>query len=392
MKAQAINIDFVVGMGLFMLTIVFGIAFAYTGNLGSSDVGQVRQKALLVHNDLEDQVKLTGRKSPLKLRGPVNVSNVPVDRNYSFKKEAFPGSAAMEVPSQVNISSERVTTIVDGGNNTKHLSYYFSDNSNLSYSNQIDMGEWMNATAANVQVKPGSPGITSLRVNDQELLKPDASLNGNDYSIAEKELYAETLKGDLKLYNGSKELVLENPDSVTFELKNLTTLYWRPSNSTSDLVGTGEFESGDVKGFTVASDYGVTFIGEEMNATVSKPSTGKVKAEIDASRLRIFLHDSSYEKGRDRIRYFEDGRIFFGAESKLEGASREELQNLESLEEDQFEDQLNIGDFEYNISYGNLNRGAGIPFQNVVVSDRPGVILGRYGNYSRIESKVSLWR
>jgi hypothetical protein len=39
-----------------------------------------------------------------------------------------------------------------------------------------------------------------------------------------------------------------------------------------------------------------------------------------------------------------------------------------------------------------LSRGSTIPLSNVVVSNRPSVMLGRYGNYSKIENRVAIWR
>ncbi|MFB6166997.1 MAG: hypothetical protein ABEJ62_01915, partial [Candidatus Nanohaloarchaea archaeon] len=140
------------------------------------------------------------------------------------------------------------------------------------------------------------------------------------------------------------------------------------------------------------NEFGVTFLGDELNATVSKPDSSTVRASIDAPRLRIYLHDSNYSAGKRRAELFTRGKIVFGAENNLRGASVESIDQLSGYNEKSFEDALSLKNFEYNLTFGSMERGSQVPYQTVVVSDRPSVLLGRYGNYSRIENRVALWR
>jgi len=66
------------------------------------------------------------------------------------------------------------------------------------------------------------------------------------------------------------------------------------------LTGTGIKAKGETKGFTVASDYGITFLGD-LEATVSKPDDSTVKVEIDAKRIRVRLHNSDYNAGKNAL-------------------------------------------------------------------------------------------
>ncbi len=393
-KGQAVNIDWSIGLALFLTAIVGGVLITVNGDTGAIRVSEADQKAFLIQQELREETFREGRTAPLIVDTPVNLSaSIPLDRSYLFSGNAYPGSGAMDVPAEINISGDRVVTVTGLANasfeNSSHqVSYFFSNTSNLSYSNDIDTGAWLNNSR--IQLKPGNNGLDSMRIDDQEILNETADLDGSDFSTQEGELHSSSLDGDLKIYNGSREIILEDAGETTFYLGNLSTLYWYSDNSTTGLAGTGNFRSGDTKGFTVASDYGATFIGD-MEANVSKPSSSTVKAEINSSRLRIFLHDSNYTAGRKRALIFDQGDIFFGVEKKIEGASKQKIEQLENLSQREFEDRLSIGDFGYNITFGSLKNGTAIPLENVVVSDSPAEMLGRYGNYSRIESRVSIW-
>ncbi|MFB6213616.1 MAG: FG-GAP-like repeat-containing protein [Candidatus Nanohaloarchaea archaeon] len=303
-KGQAINIDFTVGLGLFLVSILGGLLFVANSNMGESGVTEARQKASLVQQKLEEQTYYRGEQAPLIVRTPSETGRIPVDRSYVFPEEAYAGTGSMDIPADIDIGQDRVVTVVDGRNSTHQLNYFYTSNSNISYSNNIETGTWMNNSM--VSVKPGSPGLQSLGVNGNEILEPSADLNGDTFTVSEDELHTSTLSGDLKLYNGSRELILENPGTVTFDMKNFTTLYWHRDGSTTELTGTGTFKSGTTSAFTVASGYGVTFLGDELDATVSKPDSSTVRASIDAPRLRIRLQTDPIEPIHEFIAYQAD--------------------------------------------------------------------------------------
>jgi len=58
-------------------------------------------------------------------------------------------------------------------------------------------------------------------------LKPDADLGAGDSSITESGIYAETLSGNLRVYDNSSEIIISNrTENVTFNLEGLDTVYW----------------------------------------------------------------------------------------------------------------------------------------------------------------------
>ncbi len=352
-KGQGVNIDWTVGLAVFLVSMLSGMILAAAMNVDHGAVDETRQAASLVQQALEEETYVTGRQAPLIVHTPSETGKIPIDRDYIFPEEAYPGSGAMDTPADIDIPDQRVTTVVGGKNTTHSLSYFFEDNANISYQeeNDIETGDRMENTY--ISVKPESPGLQSLQINGNEILNDNADLNGGDFSIEEHEIHASTLDGDLKLYNGSTELILEDAGDVEFYLKDFDDLYWYADESTTTLDTTSTYKSGETKGFTIASDYGITFMGEDLEATVSKTDSSTVEADItDASRLRIYLHDSGTEAGEDRIEFFDEGDIVFGAEEVIEGADQEKVEELAETSERNFENRLDLDDVSYNIAFG----------------------------------------
>lgn len=396
-KGQSVNIDWTVGLSLFLVTSLAGVLFIMNVNIGPEPVNSLKAKTFDVQQNLEDETFIEGSKVPIIIRGPRNISDVPIDSNYSFPSGAHPGSGGMGTPADIDIANDHIITVIDVGNKTYSFSYFHENVSNISYSNDISTGSWINNT--NISVKPESPGLTSLQINNQELLNSTADLGSGSLSITEKELHAETLSDNLRVYNGSTEMILDNRDgNVTFKLKNMTDLYWYRDDSVTSLTGTGTKKQGDTKGFTVASSHGITFIGN-LTATVSKPDTQTVKAEINAEKIRLRLHDSGYQTGKDRIKFYDEGYIVFGARKKISAAYSSKINDLGSKDNKSFESALSMEDFGYNISFGKegtsdfIDRGISIPLDvSTVVSERPSILVDRNGSYSEIKNRVVLWR
>lgn len=389
---QAVSIDFTFALGVFIIVLLAGVFSITQQDFGLSGLEQKKQKASLVSDQLDDEAEITGRRSDLYVRGPVDTGKIPVDTGYVFHSDAYAGSGVMDISSDINITNSSVITVTGTGNVTHNMTYFFSNTSNVSYGNKIDTGSsWMNNT--DVSAKVGSPGLSSLRIAGNELLNGtvDIDSGSSDFSVAEHQIHASTLGGDVKLYNGTDELIVE-PGDATFELENLTTLYWYSDDSTTTLTGRDTtFKDGKTSGLTVAGDHGITLVGN-LSAKVTKPDNETVKVDVNSSRLRIFLHDSGYETGKDRINFSEKGAVFFGAAEKVDGVWQPYIDDLEALSDDDFESRLNLEDWGYNVTLKGMERGEPIPLEQVVVVKSSTVEVGRDGNYSSIDRKVSLWR
>ncbi len=353
MKGQTINVDFTVGMGLFLISALSGVLIMTESSTVSSSTDGIQSKMFDVRTGIENDIYVEGGKSSLVIRTPQEIESVPVDRGYVFPENAYPGSGAMDIPSEVVIEEDRVVTVADLENVTHTLTYFDHNNSNLTYSNDITAGS--DISNSKITVSPGGNGLDSLKVDGNEVLKNGADLDSTDHTVEEHEIHAETLGGDLKVYNGSSEIIIET-DS-TFELRNFTEIYWHGTGTES--LGPGDMYSGETDGFALSSvdgaaeDFGIAFMGD-LDAEVSKQS-GTVSAEVNASRIRVRLFNSSIAAGRKRVEADADGQIFFGPSEKIEGVTYGSLEELGSMTEEEFEEKLGIGNFGYNITLGPQN-------------------------------------
>lgn len=382
---QAVNLDWMTGLSLFMVAVVSTTFIIVDQNPESQQ--SLEKQAEEVAQNLEEETELQIRKTSFYVRGPHKIGKIPTDTDYRFPEDAE--SAIMNIPSEINESEDSIVTITESGNQTHHMAYFFEEMNSVNYENDLDTGEWMNNSK--ISVKPSSTGLDSLRVNNKEALSNSANFQSATASIEENDIYAEA--GRLKVYNGSRELILEQPEA-TFYLKNFTDLYWGEDDNLYNLTGTGQIKKGQTSGLTLATyngdDYGITFTGD-LEANISKPDSLTVKAEVNGSRARIMLHDSDYIEGRNRIDFREEGGIYFGAEERNSGTYPDKTEGLKRPSDTGFENRLGLEDYSYNISYLDLERGNLLPFKDIVAYNRETAIVGRYGNFSNATMKVRLW-
>lgn len=350
-KGQVVNIDWTVGLGLFLITALTAVFFLTNADIGPDRVNTLEAKTLEIQENLVEETSIKGRKIPLIVRGPENISNIPVDRYYNFSSNAHLKSGGGDLAVELDILESNVVAVTDSGNLTRSMVYFTESVSNASYNNDIETNsDWINNSK--ISIRKDSSGINSLKISGQELLNPNADLGTGDSSINESGIYAETLSGHLRAYNNSSEFIIDDrTGNMTFNLKNLSTVYWYENDTAISLTGTGVKAEGNTKGFSIASDYGITFIGD-MTATVSKPDNSTVKAEIDAEKVRVRLHDSDYNTGKERIKFYDKGYIVLGASKKFSAPYKSKISELNSASQRGFENSLNIEGFGYNIGFG----------------------------------------
>jgi len=349
-EGQAINIDWTVGLSLFLITSLSTVIIISQPSLKVLDSSGIQNQLAETSSNLEEETYIEGRKTNLYVRTPVELeSDIPIDRPHIFRSSTAKNSGSMNTTSNINVSEKNVKAVVEGSNSSYEMSHYEeSISENTSTTSISTNGEISNKL---ITVEPGSPGLTSLRIEGNELLKNNAEFYYTDYSTEEGTISASTFDGNLTVYEETPEIIIEDTQTTTFYLKNLSTLYWENDNSTTELEGSVS-KSGKTKGLTVASNYGISFIGD-LDATVTKSAgSDVVEAEIQAERLRIMLHNTDYVEGWKRAKLFKQGEIYFGVSEKVRGATRENIRELNTLDEQELEKKLELGDQGYNITYG----------------------------------------
>ncbi len=388
MKGQSVNIDWSIGLGLMIITLLSSIIFLAGYQTGENS-SNLENLATQVGERLESQFTDSLGQKKLVTRSPFTISSVPVDRKHFFDKFYVNASLGNE---NVELYKNRTVTVIEKSNATRTLNL-FPRNITGDVYQDIDTGTWMNNS--DISVKPGGNGLQSLKINDKQLLSSSADLNTSTFNIEEYRLFAEMRPVDLNIYNGSTELILENASDISFQLKNLSTLYWEADNSTTELVGSGSFKQGTTKGFTVASNYGISFIGN-MEADVSKPDSSTVLAEINASRVRIRLHDKDYKAGWKRIKSYSEGKTVFGPLNSFPAAPIARIEELNNKSDQELQNLLERSPDRFNISVSNQTKkitsiGSQIPLQQAV--SREGFLTGFYrnGSLTELSTRVTVW-
>lgn len=351
MKGQSINIDFTVGLGIFIISTLGSIAIVTQIGILPDSSSALETEAFQTASEISQQSSVSGRKIPLYIESSRTIDRVPIDRKYVFSESAYPGSAIIAESSEISELQDDVKTVIKTGNRTENLVYYYSNVSDKTYESDIVVN---GNTVSNSRISftTGSPGITSLEISGKEMLNPEADLNIGSYTILNKSIHAAAGNGDLKIYKQSPEIILESPGDTEFKLVNLTDLYW-PGDGKTNMAGkSGEVKSGSTNGFTLAnSTNGITFLGD-LDANISRPSDSEVKALVNSSdRIRIRLHNSDYTEGKKRIKAYESSNITFGFSNEITGSTAKKIRELENLSEEVFEENLNLENFNYNITF-----------------------------------------
>jgi len=107
-KGQVINIDWSVGLGLFLISTLTAVMFLNNTNMAPDQTNSLESKALEIQAQLESRTGIQAYKIPLISKGSVKVSNIPIDRTYNFKSDAYPYSGGGNIPAQLDI--EKKTT------------------------------------------------------------------------------------------------------------------------------------------------------------------------------------------------------------------------------------------------------------------------------------------
>lgn len=392
MKGQAVNIDWTVGLSIFLVTSLSAVFLVTT----PETVTDTRMDNAL--NQVSDSIKqetfIEGRTTNLSVRTPVELDrNIPVDHSYSYR--GFNSSGTMNTVSNLDFEEGGVKALVRAENTSYSMTYTDGELDEPTYSTDLSTGS-NQISNSKISLETGSPGLTSLQVDGNELLNNDADLGYSDYTVNQKNISASSFNRNLTVFSNSSEIIIEDLESATFNLENLSTLYWYSDDSTTSLEGEVS-KSGDTKGLTVASDYGLTFLGD-LNAQVNKQAgSDTVEVQVTAERLRLMLHNSDYTEGRKRTQIYDRGEIFFSAPEKIEGATEQKINQLSDLEQQEFEQRLGLETVGYNISYGKtessayLRKGQSIQDTNTYVRDSDTTLIRANGTLGTVDSRVILW-
>lgn len=392
MKAQAINIDWVIGLSLFLSATVAAAFTAVTpgsGLLQQSD--RLGETAEVLNDQLVKDTRKRYFRAPLIVRGS-ETGRIPFESDYYFDSRADNRSGFMETLGEVNVSERKVYAVPRTGNRTYRIGYFGSNVSNAEPEGYLSTGAgWANNSY--IAVKTGSPGIQSLRFEGQELLNSSADLSSTSYGFSGNPVRASSLSGKITAYTNTSEVILSDLNSAEFDFGNFSTLYWEEDNSTETLDSSGVYRSGSTQGLVLA-DLGagsesVTVTGN-ISATVEERPDDGVRVTLSAEKAHLKMHENGLDTGYSRIEFERNGWITIGAEKILQPVYTPSIKSLGTLTTPEFEDRYDLEQTGFNVSFGS-SWGSRIPLDDVTVRTRRVTEVNRSGKISSRKIRTAIW-
>lgn len=386
MKGQTINIDWSIGLSLFLVTILSSVVFLIDP-MSIQDNRAMENKAVEVQDILQQELGYTSMRNTFYTRSPAGIENIPYIRSYNYIYEI--GDGASEKHSYINVGNDRFATVLDSGNKSLDFLYYDGEFNQTNRYSDLSTGS---GTIGNSYITiQYSSDVDSAEINGREAIK-NISIDGSGSSS--NDIYATAFGGNLKVFNGSREFMIDD-SSIVMYTRNYSTLYWHPDGEQNlDTEG----KNGSTQGLTVAdSDLGVTLMGD-LEADVKKTANDLVRIEVDAPRTRVRLHESGTGYGEKRIESFTASNEFFGVEKHFESFFFDQKDSLSDMDENEFESRFRLDGWGYNITVtpeGDdriLSRGDRIAFRQTVVSTRQSSFVSEKGRIKQAETKVVIWR
>lgn len=383
MKGQAINIDWSIGLTLFLFTSLSSLFL-----LGSTDFGTgegLRSTASNIQEDLIFEASTEATRNNLTAQTPGDIENIPIDRVFYTENIV---DWATDEPIYINSSTDRFVSVLDTGSSFSFS--YFSENITFSTtkSNLQTSDSWINNSIISIRLFNSGWNIKKSGKTFFE----SVSMSGND-RVRKEKLFSETFSGDLSVYNSSDEIIIKD-QGVSISAGNYTDIYWYP-DSNEKLVD-GYSDKRDTRGFSVSnSSHSATFTGR-MSARVEKTGSS-TEIEINSSKLKIRVHDSGNSYGEERITASAEGAIFLGAGEEIEILSRKKIEELENMTEEEFQEELRLENTGYRIEISGsetyLMKGEEIPsLTDAVVLNRNTRMITENGSIENVDIEVGVWR
>lgn len=360
MKGQTVNIDWSIGLALFLVTILSSVLFIIDP-LTVQNERAMDNKVMEIQETLQQQGARETVRNRFYVRSPGTIENVPFDRKYFYRSSDGAGIASP--PSLVDVSEGRFATVLTTGNSSATLNYFEGDFEGSSQHTDLSTGtDIIENSEIRIDYRTD---IDSARVNGKEAIQM-ISVDGTSGINFEDEVLVEAFSGNLRVFNNSREFIIED-DSFTVRTKNYSRLYWH-RDETYPLTGTGTIREGETEGLTVAeSGLGATFMGD-LNATVSKPDRSTVEIQIDAPRTRIRLHESGTGNGERVIDSYSKRDAYFGTENVYNSFFAGELKQLEENSDREFETSFGLVNWGYNMTVTTTEQVTGTVSSSLVES------------------------
>ncbi|MDY6761958.1 MAG: hypothetical protein SVY41_02835, partial [Candidatus Nanohaloarchaea archaeon] len=310
MKAQAVSIDFLAAMTIFIFMIAAGFYVVQTSVVPQTGfIKQVETAADTALTNFRDETEWTVYRTAVPVRSPAPLDNEPVTVQYPFPGGIVPNSTLVmrddtELRSQHNLSSNRTVVVTDLRNGTTRLDLVHTESGSLADRNySADLVQrGTSAWHGSLNVSFTSEGLSKLALDGTDLLEENADLAGGATPTFDEDL----LRVNASYSSGRKHVrVFEDSGQVRVTELFTGEREWKLNLSSSfDTVyssaenGLVNIDQAGVGIYTASTDWvdfndssqGLSIIADDMFVNISR--TG-ANAEVD---VRINFSDTGGRK------------------------------------------------------------------------------------------------
>lgn len=419
-RGQAVSIDFMAAMVVFIVMVISGFYFLQTsiipGQGFSSQIQQAGENAWL---NFQDETEWTVKNRPVIIRSGYSLDNEPVEVNVPFPGATVENSILVmgevgEVRSQHSLSSNETVFIADVRDGSTTFDVVWTEDVNLddrNYSSDLEKGG-NSVWHGSLNLTFTSSGLSQLEFSGTDLLQSEADLGAGsspsfDIGLLKANVTYSSGRKHIRLYEDSGQVrVTEFFTGEREWVLNLTssfdTLYTGKDGVTSiDTGGTGIYTATvDWVDFNDSSQ-GLSIIGDDIFVNVSREtSNSRVEARVNFSdssgrkELLLYPHSGDYMNAEvQKNEFYDPYSLTVGVEESTEGTSRERSADLESEDIETVRDRLELGQLSYNVSVpGVFEKGEKVDTDTtVVVLQFPVPVVERFGNISVETMKLRVW-
>jgi len=423
-SGQAIGIDFAIAFIVFLVTVVVGFAYTNSVLATSSPFSEnVQRSAMDASDRFYDMNEWTVHRLPVTLGTSYSEQRYPVEVLYSFPEDVDPNSTTAlhdsdQLRSQTDLSLNETVFYANLSDDRQQFDVIHTRDTNLTGLNTTE-GIYQDGSEVwngDINATIGSEGMDALSIDGQSLLDGSDIIEGTGSAfhttgpLRHTTTFNGTGKMYMRMFSDDSRIRLRQdggpePSTYTLDLDDrydeVYVANYSGDSQTQSTDSSGTIYSGraDIADFhnIGGTTYSLGVMNDGMEITVEN-SSGDLSAEITVqdndTRSLLLPHTGDKSTIQSEIDlFFDPPQTRALPVERAQGLSLRSIDRYGPTTVDSLRDDLGLGDLGYNISIqGYTSVGEEPPGSSeVAVIDTPTTVLGRFGNATLTEIRVSIW-
>lgn len=423
-SGQAIGIDFAIAFIVFLVTVVVGFAYTNSVLATSSPFSEnVQRSAMDASDRFSDMNEWTVHRLPVTIGTSYSEQRYPVEVLYTFPEDVDPNSTTAlhdgdPLRSQTDLGLNETTFYANLSADRQHFDVVHTRDTDLDGLNTTE-GIYRDGSEVwngDINATIGSDGMDALSIDSQPLLEGSDIIEGSgsvfhtEGPLRHTATFNGTGKMYMRMFSDDNRIRLRQdggpePSTYTLDLDDgfdevyLANYSGDSQTNSTDSSGTIYSGRADIADFhnTGGTTHSLGVMNDGMEITVEN-SSGDLTAEVtvqdsDAESL-VLPHTGEQDQIQPQIDlFFDPPRMRALPVDREQGLSLRSIEQYGPTTVESLRNDLGLGDLGYNLTVqGYTSVGEEPPGSSeVAVIDTPAIVLGRFGNTTLTDLRVSIW-